>query len=185
MSDTGAEVVLDYTGSASVGLSFVHMDFHDETQVGQHTYGVNAKSEPAQEGESASVAVEFTGADADGRIVAEGNVLLSLEAMVDSTAFLAQTLDGLAALHGLRTRSRTAARARAQPPNAGQPWSEASGEQLRERWLRCSETSSGNELVGELAEEFGRTRSSIRAQLARLTCDPDVPGRELADTAPP
>ena len=41
-----------------------------------------------------------------------------------------------------------------------------------------------HELLGVLAEEFGRTRGAVRAQVARLACDPDVPGRELAGADP-
>ena len=161
------------------------MDFQDETRVGQHTYGVHAKSELAAQDQPATVAIEFTGADPDGRVVAEGNVLINVAAMGDSTAFLAQTLDGLAALHGQRSRGRSGGRSRSTgPPRAGQPWSQAECEQLRQRWMCSAETVAGPELVGELAHELERTRSAIRAQLARLSCDPDVPGRMFEETPP-
>lgn len=160
------------------------MDFHDETRVGQHTYGVHAKSEPAGQDQPATVAIEFTGADPDGRVVAEGNVLINVAAMGDSTAFLAQTLDGLAALQGQRSRGRAGRSRSTGPSRAGQPWSQAECDQLRQRWTRSDETAAGPELVGELAHELERTRSAIRAQLARLSCDPDVPGRTFEETPP-
>lgn len=175
LADTGAEVVLDSTGSGVWPHNVVCMDFRDELQIGDHTYGVCAKREPAQDGQPTTVAVEFTGADTDARIVAEGNLLVAVDGILDLGQFLARTLDGLAALHGQKARIR----ARPRPPNAGQPWTEALSEALSRRWLHCADTGTGSELVGGLAQEFGRTRSSVRAQLARLGCDPDVPGRRL------
>lgn len=159
------------------------MDFRDEQHMGQHVYGVNAKTEQAAEDENASVALEFTGADADGRVIAEGNLLISVDAMADSTAFLGQTLDGIGALCGVRPRSRAGPRVRGRAPNSGQRWDTASVEELRQRWMRSSPPTTGYALTGELAETFGRSRSSIRAQLARLGCDPDVPGRCLTDVS--
>ena len=159
------------------------MDFRDEVQVGAHTYGVSAKTVPGDGEQPASVAVEFTGADQNGRILAEGNLLIAVDGITDSGRFLAQTLDGLAALHGQRAPSRGSVRARSRAPNAGQPWTEQLGDELREQWMHSEATRPGRELLGELAERFGRSTSSIRAQLARLGCDPDVPGRALAPPA--
>ncbi|PKW15069.1 hypothetical protein [Saccharopolyspora spinosa] len=155
------------------------MDFSNEVRVGQHTYGVTAKGEPGIADQPATVAMEFTGADADGRVVAEGNLLIAVDGLGDVNAFLAQTLGGLAALHAPWTPGR--GRSRPRPPNAGRPWTETDGERLRERWLG-SVGETANRLIGELAEEFGRTRGAVRAQLPRLGCDPDVPGRVLAET---
>lgn len=180
-ADTGAEVALDYRGPVPAGPTVVRMDFRDETRVGQHTYGISAKTVPPEDDQPATVAVEFTGADADGRIVAEGNLLVALEALGDSGGFLLRTLHGLAALHGQRIPGRTTNRSRSRAPNAGQPWLEEQSEQLRDRWMASAATVSGSELLGTLADEFGRTRSAVRAQLARIGCDPDVPGRALAD----
>ncbi|MBB5156129.1 hypothetical protein [Saccharopolyspora phatthalungensis] len=154
------------------------MDFRDEVRVGQHTYDITAKGEPAGDDQPATVAVEFTGADADGRVVAEGNLLIAIDGLGDANAFLARTLGGLAALHEPWTAGR--GRGRPRPPNAGRPWAEADGERLRERWL-SSVGETASRLVGELAEELGRTRGAVRAQLPRLGCDPDVPGRVLAE----
>jgi hypothetical protein len=158
------------------------MDYRDETRVGDHTYGVNAKTEPAQDGQPATVALEFTGADPDGRIVAEGNLLIDLAGLPEASSFLWRTLEGLAALNGQRPGRRPAARTRPRPPNAGQPWTEENCERLRQRWMGSPETTAAHELLSELGAEFGRTRSAIRAQVSRLGCDPDVPGRALVDT---
>ncbi len=153
------------------------MDFRDELRVGEHTYSVRAGTSDCAD-RPASVAVEFTGADSDGRILAEGNLLLALEGFVDAVAFLTRALDGVAALHGVRPtdRNRNAARARSRPANAGQPWTEELDERLRRRWMAAAETSGG-ELLAELARDFARSREAIRARVASLGCDPEVPGR--------
>lgn len=160
------------------------MDFRDEVRIGEHTYGVSARGEPASDDRPATVAVEFTGADTDGRIVAEGNLLIAVEGLADATRFLTRTLDGLAAFNGKRPAGRSAVSTRARPPNAGRPWTEELNEQVRQRWMQSAATVPATGLLGELAQEFGRTRSSVRAQLARLGCDPDVPGRLLAAADP-
>lgn len=159
------------------------MDYRDETHVGEYAYGVNAKTVPPQDGQPATVAVEFTGADPDGRIVAEGNLLIGVTGLPETSSFLSQTLEGLAALHGRRSARRTTARSRSRPPNAGQPWTEEDGERLRQRWMESPAATAAHELIAELAEEYGRTRGAIRAQVSRLGCDPDVPGRTRTDDA--
>ncbi|QUH01132.1 hypothetical protein HUO13_10195 [Saccharopolyspora erythraea] len=160
------------------------MDFRDEVRVGKHTYGVNAMSQSADDDQPASVAVEFTGADQDGTVVAEGNLLVAVGGLADTAAFLGRTLEGLATLHGKPKRAPRGRSARA--PNAGQPWTEQENQRLRTTWMHNgSGASSGGELTGDLAAELGRTRSAIRAQLARLECDPDVPGRALVLGATP
>lgn len=157
------------------------MDYRDETHVGEYSYGVNAKTMPAQDGQPATVAVEFTGADPDGRIVAEGNLLIGIAGLPETSSFLSQTLEGLAALHGRRSARRPAARTRSRPPNAGMPWTDEDGERLRQRWMGTPPTTAAHELIAELAEEYGRTHGAIRAQMSRLGCDPDVPGRALSE----
>ncbi len=175
-------MVLDSAAHKGCGPNVVDMDFRDEVQVGAHTYGVNAKSDPGDGEQPPAVAIEFTGADQDGRILAEGNLLIAIEGITDAGRFLAQTLDGLAALHGKRAPSRAGVRARSRAPNAGAPWTDQLSAELREQWMH-GDAGTGSELLAELAQRFGRSRVSLRAQLARLGCDPDVPGRSLTDTA--
>lgn len=131
------------------------MDIRDEQHVGTHVYGINAKTAHADEEAPTSVAVEFTGADADGRVIAEGNLLISVDALLDSTSLLVQTLDGIAALHGQRPRNRAGPRSRGRAPNAGQRWDQASAEQLWQRWMGSSPPTTAYELIAELAEHFG------------------------------
>ena len=154
------------------------MDLRDEVRTGHHTFGITAHRQPEGHDVPASVVVEFTGADQDARVVVEGSVLVAVEALGDTAQFLARTLDGLATLHGARPRAHRRLVGPAAP-NAGQPWTEDLNEQLREHWLARSVDAPATEIVGELAREFGRTRTSLRAQLARIGCDPDVPGRLL------
>lgn len=151
------------------------MDFRDELHLGPHIYSIAAKSVPSEDGQPSSVALEFTGADHDGRIIAEGNVLVALEEIASAGGFLARALDGLATLHGSRVPNNQARAPR--PPQAGKPWTDQLSDQLRERWLTDVNPRGASERIAEIADEFGRTRSSIRAQLARIGCDPDVPGR--------
>ena len=65
------------------------------------------------------------------------------------------------------------------PPNARQPWTSDLDETLRETWLSTASTTPATEVIGTLAQSMGRTRGGIRARLARIGCDPDVPGRTL------
>lgn len=148
------------------------MDFHDEATIGRHTFGVTAKSTSTDDDQPAGIALEFAGGDGDGTVVAEGNLLISVDSLPDAAEFLSRTLAGLAALHGKQAPSR---RSRARPPRAGQPWTAAENELLKQVWLETSETSP-DELLRHLAEQCGRSRAAVRAQLPRLGCDPDVPG---------
>src|SRR5437763_13547104 len=99
------------------------MDYRNEMSVGDHVYTINAKGEPAQDGHPPTVTLEFTGGDENGRVIAEGNVLVAVEGLDTATRFLTQTLGGLAALHGQGARGR-ARSARPLPPNAGKPWTD-------------------------------------------------------------
>jgi hypothetical protein len=67
------------------------------------------------------------------------------------------------------------------PPNSRAPWVADLDAALREAWLAESSATPVDEVLGELAKRMGRSRGSIRARLARVGCDPDVPGRTLRD----
>lgn len=160
------------------------MDFRDEVQVGTHTYGVTAARETATDGERPRVAVEFTGARLDdGRVVAEGNLVVAVDALVDSSLFVTRTLDGIAALHGQVGAGRRE-RSGPRPANAGKPWTSELDEVVRTRWMSGTDVAA-SALVAELSRELGRTRSSVRTRLARVGCDPDTPGRLLNSAADP
>ncbi len=72
-------------------------------------------------------------------------------------------------------------RPRPQPPNGRQPWTSELDEVLRETWMAAAESTPAGEVIGELMAGMGRSRGSIRARLARIGCDPDVPGRVLRE----
>lgn len=159
------------------------MDLRDEARAGNHSFSVTAQRQPEQDDRPASLVVEFTGADDDGQVMVEGAVHVAVDALDDTAQVLGRTLDGLSGLHGMRRKVRRAAAATA--PNAGKPWTDELNGQLREHWLARGPGVPATELIGELAREFGRTRPSVRAQIARCGCDPDVPGRLLPDDPDP
>jgi hypothetical protein len=66
------------------------------------------------------------------------------------------------------------------PPNSRQPCTSDLDDTLRETWMANASTTPATEVIGALAQAMGRTRGGIRARLARIGCDPDVPGRTLA-----
>jgi hypothetical protein len=84
------------------------------------------------------------------------------------------------ATDGLRTRSRTVSD---RPVNSHQPWNPELDNQLQDTWLAA--TPPATDRILELADAMGRSDRAIRARLARLGCDPDVPGRMLSDLAAP
>ncbi|WP_214405707.1 hypothetical protein [Pseudonocardia lacus] len=67
------------------------------------------------------------------------------------------------------------------PMNGRVPWTPDLDMTLKGAWLNASDTTPAFDLIGELAKEMGRSRNSIRARLARVGCDPDVPGRVLRE----
>lgn len=150
------------------------MDFHDEQRVGAHTYGITAGTVAVENGCAPAVRVRFTGSDAHGVVVSEGDLTITVDELADAGAFLGRTLAGLAAFHGRRPRKAPGAAV-----HAGRPWSSEHGERLRARWLDGAAGTPASAVLAELAAELGRSTSAVRAQLPRVGCDPDVPGREL------
>lgn len=70
-------------------------------------------------------------------------------------------------------------------PNSRQPWTADLDTVLKDTWLGTPSTTPATTVIGELAKGMGRSRGSIRARLARVGCDPDVPGRTLRPEEPP
>jgi hypothetical protein len=66
-----------------------------------------------------------------------------------------------------------------RPPSSHQPWTPELDAQLRDTWLAATTTSPAPAMIAEIAEAMGRSRNGIRARLARLGCDPDIPGRTI------
>ncbi|SDG22292.1 hypothetical protein SAMN05216553_106252 [Lentzea fradiae] len=140
--------------------------FYNEIKLGEVTYRLSATTDSAE-----SLVLDLSGALDSGEAVAEGRLRMPVE--------------GSATVGKLLTRVLTAhSRLRPRPSrhaNANQPWTEALDTQLRTTWLTPT-TDTAPTLVKSLAETLQRSGTAIRARLAKVGCDPDVPGRELSAT---
>ncbi|ATE57998.1 hypothetical protein [Actinosynnema pretiosum] len=135
--------------------------------LGTTSYRVVASADP-------DLVVELTGVDTSGAQVAEGALRLPADAGVAVGRLLGQVLG---ALGRLGARGPTG---RERPANANQPWSGELDGELRAAWLEAEPGTTAAELVRVVARGMGRSAWSIRARLARVGCDPDVPGRVLS-----
>ncbi|WP_189055121.1 hypothetical protein [Longimycelium tulufanense] len=137
-------------------------------------------------GESADnrLDVEIFSADTEGQLTGEGHLSLPVGALVPAAQLLPQALTGIAQLHGINV-GKLPRTARGRPGNSFQPWTSELDERLRTAWMSGDELLSAYELTGRLATEFDRSRNAIRSRLARLGCDPDIPGRELTVATAP
>jgi hypothetical protein len=153
----------------------VQINYSDECEVGELRYAVRADTDDA-----GIVRLQVIGTDADGVPTAEASLTAPAAVMVDTGSVLREAITGLGRLApaGRRVR-RSGAKA---PLNSYKPWTRELSDQLRAAWLAEPQTASASALTGVLAKEHGRTRNSIRAQIAKVGCDPDVPGRILQDS---
>ncbi|MCX2949769.1 hypothetical protein [Lentzea sp. NEAU-D7] len=141
--------------------------FHNEIKLGEVHYRLSATTDSDE-----SVVLDLLGSLDSGEVVADGRLRLPVEGGVTVGKLLARVLSA-----HTRLRSRPSRHA-----NANQPWTEALDTDLRTAWLTASETDSPK-LIRSLADAMERSPTAIRARLARVGCDPDVPGRELSATA--
>ena len=141
--------------------------FHSEIKLGEVHYRLSATTDSDE-----SLVLELLGSLDSGEVVADGRLRLPVEGGATIGKLLSRVL-------GAHTRLRSR-----QPrhANANQPWTEALDTELRTAWLTASEESSPK-LIRSLADGMQRSPTAIRARLARVGCDPDVPGRELSATA--
>ncbi|WP_329787417.1 hypothetical protein V1227_21705 [Lentzea sp. DG1S-22] len=141
--------------------------FHNEIKLGEVHYRLSATTDPDE-----SLVLELLGSLDSGEVVADGRLRLPVEGGATIGKLLSRVL-------GAHTRLRSR-----QPrhANANQPWTEALDTELRTAWLTAAEESSPK-LIRSLADGMQRSPTAIRARLARVGCDPDVPGRELSATA--
>ncbi|SDP21401.1 hypothetical protein [Lentzea jiangxiensis] len=141
--------------------------FHNEIKLGEVHYRLSATTDSDE-----SLVLELLGSLDSGEVVADGRLRLPVEGGATIGKLLSRVL-------GAHTRLRSR-----QPrhANANQPWTEALDTELRTAWLTASEESSPK-LIRSLADGMQRSPTAIRARLARVGCDPDVPGRELSATA--
>lgn len=140
--------------------------FSNETKLGDVHYRLSATTDSAD-----ALVLDLSGALDSGEVVAEGRLRMPVE--------------GGTAVGKLLTRVLTAhSRLRPRAPrhaNANQPWTDTLDTELRTAWLTPT-TDTAPELVKFLAEAMQRSTTAIRARLAKVGCDPDVPGRELSAT---
>ncbi|SHE76137.1 hypothetical protein [Streptoalloteichus hindustanus] len=158
-----------------------NIEYSDETHFngGLCTVQVRGRGDSAEP----RLDIEVFTADTEGELTGEGHLLLPVGALAAAGQLIQRVLAGLAQLHGAgagRGRFRAS-----RPGNSFQPWTAELDEELRAAWLSEPTASPAAEVTGRLAERMGRSRNAIRSRLARVGCDPDLPGRELAADAAP
>ncbi|PSL56830.1 hypothetical protein B0I31_103589 [Saccharothrix carnea] len=142
--------------------------YENAVRIGSTTYQVVATADP-------DLSVDLTGVDTSGALVAEGTIHLPASAGAKIGKLLAQVLEALARLS---TPALPAPRDR--PANANQPWTPDLDAALRTEWLAATTETPTAELIRSIARRLERSPTSIRSRLARVGCDPDVPGRALS-----
>ncbi|WP_194282995.1 hypothetical protein [Saccharothrix syringae] len=142
--------------------------YENSVRIGSSTYRLVATADP-------ELSVHLAGTDSSGALVAEGTLRLPADAGAKLGRLLGQVLDALGRLSG---PPPTAPGHR--PANANQPWGEEQDEELRAEWLTAGGGPSAD-LIRTIARRLERSPTSIRSRLARIGCDPDVPGRALSD----
>ncbi|MFD4639528.1 hypothetical protein ACFWN2_19600 [Lentzea sp. NPDC058436] len=141
--------------------------FHNEVKLGEVHYRLSATTDSDE-----SMVLDLLGSLDSGEVIADGRLRLPVEGGATVGKLLSRVLGAHTRLRGRPTRHA----------NANQPWTEALDTALRTTWLTPSESDSPK-LIRSLADEMERSPTAIRARLARVGCDPDVPGRELSATA--
>ncbi len=143
--------------------------YEHAVRIGSTTYQVVATADP-------HLSVDLAGVDASGALVAEGNIRLPADAGAKIGKLLAQVLEALG-----RLSTPPSASARDRPANANQPWTPDLDDGLRADWLAATTDTPTAELIRSIARRLERSPTSIRSRLAKVGCDPDVPGRALSD----
>ncbi|MEU4739666.1 hypothetical protein AB0G02_04255 [Actinosynnema sp. NPDC023658] len=143
--------------------------YENSVRVGSTTYQLVATADP-------ELSVDLSGVDTSGALVAEGTIRLPSDAGARIGKLLAQVLEALGKLSAPSTAS-----ARGRPANANQPWTRDLDADLRTDWLAATDDTPTADLIRSIAKRLERSPTSIRSRLARVGCDPDVPGRALSD----
>ncbi|MEJ2856621.1 MULTISPECIES: hypothetical protein [unclassified Saccharothrix] len=145
--------------------------YETQTRIGTTNYRLRAAADP-------DLFLELAGTDTTGAMVAQGSLRLPLDAGATVGKLLAQVLDALGRLGAPPPRSP-----RSRPANANQPWTDDLDAHLRATWLDATPDTTTTDLIRTLARTHERSATSIRARLARIGCDPDIPGRSLSPEA--
>ncbi|MDX8146034.1 hypothetical protein SK854_28260 [Lentzea sp. BCCO 10_0061] len=141
--------------------------FHNEIKLGEVNYRLSATTDSDE-----SMVLDLLGSLDSGEVVADGRLRLPVEGGTTIGKLLARVLGAHTRLRGKPSRHA----------NANQPWTESLDTELRTTWLTPTDLLSPA-LIRSLADDMQRSPTAIRARLARVGCDPDVPGRELSATA--
>ncbi|HUQ57730.1 hypothetical protein [Lentzea sp.] len=140
--------------------------FYNEMKLGEVNYRLSATTDSGE-----SLVLDLLGSLDSGEVIADGRLRMPVEGGATVGRLMARVLTA-----HTRLRPRPSRHA-----NANQPWTEALDADLRTAWLTASEDAAPT-LVRSLAETMQRSTTAIRARLAKVGCDPDVPGRELSAT---
>ncbi|MFE9746238.1 hypothetical protein ACFYOT_15150 [Saccharothrix saharensis] len=143
--------------------------YENAVRIGSTTYQVVATADP-------DLSIDLTGVDAAGAMVAEGTIRMPADAGAKIGKLLAQVLDALGRLSAPSSLSP-----RDRPANANQPWTQDLDDGLRADWLAATTDTPTTDLIRSIAKRLERSPTSIRSRLARVGCDPDVPGRALSE----
>lgn len=141
--------------------------FHNEIKLGDITYRLAITVDSEE-----SLVLDLSGTTESGEVVADGRLRLPVEGGAAVGKLLTRVLSAHTRLRGRPNRHA----------NANSPWTQSLDAELREAWLQPGgEDALGR--INSLATHMERSKTAIRARLARVGCDPDVAGRELSDTA--
>ncbi|WP_394613369.1 hypothetical protein JNUCC0626_25905 [Lentzea sp. JNUCC 0626] len=141
--------------------------YHNETKLGEVSYRLSATTDTTD-----AIVLDLLGSLDSGEVVADGRLRLPVEGGSTVGKLLARVLTA-------HTRLRTRPSRHA---NANQPWTDTLDSELRTEWLTAPEPDAAK-LIRSIADDMARSATAIRARLARVGCDPDVPGRELSPAA--
>ncbi|WP_112273624.1 hypothetical protein [Lentzea terrae] len=139
--------------------------FHAEEQLGDLTYTMSCVVSDQQE-----LVLDLLGLDSSGVVHADGRLHLPVKGGV---------VVGDLIMRVLRAHARMQPRTRPAPVNASEPWTPADEQTLRGAWTSTTGVKAV-QLVRNLAEKLGRSKTAVRSRLSKLGLDPDVVGRVLA-----
>jgi hypothetical protein len=141
--------------------------YHNEIKVGQVNYRLSATTDSTD-----SLVLDLLGSLDSGEVIADGRLRLPVEGGVTVGKLLSRVLSAHMRLRGRPSRYA----------NANQPWTESLDADLRTTWLTPTDEPAQT-VIKTIADDMQRSPTAIRARLARVGCDPDIPGRELSTAA--
>ncbi|GAB2859144.1 hypothetical protein [Lentzea nigeriaca] len=141
--------------------------YRNEIKLGEVNYRLSATTDSAE-----SLTLELLGVLDSGEVIADGRLRLPVEGGATVGKLLSRVLGAHTRLRGRASRYA----------NANQPWTDSLDAALRTTWLTPTDIPAQT-LIRSIADDMQRSPTAIRARLARVGCDPDIPGRELSAAA--